>query len=215
MSLTRGQIISEALSQAGRTDLTSNARLWLNLFLEKIYKTQDWDWLVKDSGVLALVQNGPVPTDYWKMKSATLIRNGIPQLEIETVLSDEWASLQRGASSANGGPYKAWVNEDLRTFSYWPTPDNSFSWQFWYYYMPVLPTHTTSAGDSATPKWELNDEILIRAVQMKALYYNDDKRYNEGVQELMQEILSAKMNSAEFRAGRSKIRLGKSFRRRF
>ncbi len=81
--------------------------------------------------------------------------------------------------------------------------------------MPTLPTHTTSAGDSLIPKWELNDEILIRAVMMKALYYNDDKRYNDSVQELMKEILEAKMNSAEFRAGRSKIRLGKSFRRRF
>ena len=213
MALTRAQIIGEALSQVGRTDLTSNARLWLNLFLEKIYKNQDFDWLVKDSGLVALTDGGAVPSNYWKMKSAALYSDTAKQNEVLTVFADEWASLQ--GLNASGSPTKVWVDELNRVFNFYPTPSESYNWRYFYYHTPTLPTHTDGTGDSASPVWGLNDDILIRAVQLKALYYNDDKRYSEAIQELMMEIQAAKLNSADFRAGHSKLRLGKSFRRRF
>ena len=40
--MTRLQIIQEALNLANRTDLLSEARLWLNNFLDGQYRNQDW-----------------------------------------------------------------------------------------------------------------------------------------------------------------------------
>lgn len=214
MALTRSQIIAEALSQIGRADLTSNGRLWLNLFLEKIYKTQDWSWLLKDAGVLSLVDGGAVPSDYWKLKNGFVLDNGSVVGNITSVGNDHWATLI-SKGSATGTPLYVYINEDTKTFSFWPTPNKTYTWHPFYYYLPTLPTHTDNSGDASSPKWGLHDDVLIRAVQLKALYYNDDKRYNQEIQEVMKEIVDAKMNSGDFRAGRNKLKLGKSFRRRF
>lgn len=215
MSLTRIQIIDEALAQAGRPDLVSQGRLWLNLFLEKIYKTQDWAWNIEDSGIVSLTDGGSIPADYWKLKTATLYStSNVPQNEIIQVRIEEWAELQRGADSATGTPIKVWVDEKNGTFNFWPVPASSYNWQYFYYSLPTIGTADDDTDDGDVPFWKLHDEILIRAVMLKALYYNDDKRYNEGVQELMQEIVQGKMNSADFRAGHNRLRFGKSFRRR-
>jgi hypothetical protein len=212
MNNTRAVIITEALGQVGRSDLASQARLWLNLFLEKIYKTQDWPWLIKSSGEVALTEGGSLPSDYWKMKAANLLidsRVVSPMI----VISDaaEYATRLQVES-----PLRVYIDETNRVFKFIGMPDgSSYTWEYWYYYLPTLPNHTDAATDTQVPVWGLHDEILIRAVQLKALYYNDDKRYNEGIQELMQEIVQGKMNSFDFRAGHNRIKLGKSFRRRF
>lgn len=216
MALTRSQIIAEALSQIGRTDLTSNARLWLNLFLEKVYKTQDWAWLVKDGGTLSLTDGGSVPSDYWKLKGGNVFNsNGDYVGQVRQVTADEWIQLKQSKATSSGTPIYLYVDEDARTFNLWPTPDTTYTWNPFYYYLPTLPTHSDNTGDAATPKWGLNDEVLIRAVQLKALYYNDDQRYKDEEQILITELVQAKMNSGDFKAGSHKLKLGKSFRNRF
>lgn len=214
MALTRAQIIGEALSQIGRADLTSNGRLWLNLFLEKVYKAYDWPWLVKDGGIISLSQGASTPSDYWKMKEMNLVLNGVEINPITTCTIDEYVGLLRQNMAASA-PRRLYIDENLKTFNFWPTPDIAYNWHPFYYYMPVLPTHTDSSGDASTPKWSLHDDFLIRAVQLKALYYQDDQRYSQEEQDLMKELMDSRMNAIDFRAGKNKIKLGRSFRRRF
>lgn len=214
MALTRLQIINEGLSQAGRTDLTSNGRLWLNLFLEKIYKTQDFEWLSKLSTGLTLTHGGAVPSDYRNMRDSVLKYNGEAIGWVTSITVEEYMSLLRGGA-AEGPPRKVFINKQAGTFNFWPEPSLSYTWDLAYYYIPTLPTHTDSSGDAANPTWGLQDEILIRAVELKALYYKDDERYDKEEQILMREIMEGKLNSIDRRGGSSKLKLGKSFRRRF
>lgn len=216
MSLTRGQIIAEGLSQVGRSDLTSNARLWLNLFLEKVYKTYDWEWLVKDNGVAAITDGGSFPVDYWKFKTANLL-DGTTEgfiCELDTLTADQYAFRLRGGS-VSGTPREVFLNLDARSFHLWPTPNLSFKWRLFYYYLPTIPTHTNGSGDGNTPKWGLHDDILIRAIQLKATYYNDDTRYASEEKALFEEIAAGRMNSHDKRGGTNRLKFGKSFRKRF
>lgn len=213
MALTRIQIITEGLSQVGRTDLTSNARLWLNLFLDKIYKVQDWEWLIKSTNSLSISQGGITPTDYWKLKSMNVNVSSGSKAPVRGVEADEWALLQR--SVASGVPSRVYIDKNIGTFNFWPTPDQTYSFDLMYYYLPVLPDPSTSGGDSASPKWGLHDDFLIRAIELKAQFYNDDTRYTQAEKILMEECIQAKMNSKDNQSGSSAMKLGKSFRRRF
>ena len=216
MALTRAQIIAEGLSMAGRSDLTSNARLWLNLFLEKIYKTYDWEWLVKDAGVAAISDGGAFPADYWKFKTANLLdaSTGAFICEVNSLTPDQYAYRLRGGS-VSGTPREVFLNLDARTYHFWPTPSVSYNWRLFYYYLPTLPDHTSGTGDSATPKWGLHDDVLIRAIQLKALYYNDDARYQSEIKELFEEVAAGRMNAHDKRGGFNRIKFGKSYRKRF
>jgi hypothetical protein len=213
MALTRLQIINEGLANAGRTDLLTNGRLWLNLFLEKVYKNQDLQWCTKFA-TLAMTDGIAQPADYLRMKSANILVAGVASSEITSCTDDEYMSLKRRGSSS-GQPTKVFIDQDSRVFKFWPVPDTSYSWELCYFYLPTIPTHTDNTGDGAYPKWIYPDDVLVKAIEKKVLYFGDDKRYSQEEQALMQELSLAKMNSSDTRGGSHKMRLGKSFRRRW
>ncbi len=212
--LTRIQIINEGLAQVGRSDLTSNARLWLNLFLEKVYLVQDWSWLLKITQT-ALSSPMAVFSDYRGFKGGNLILNGVFQGEITHVWYDEWQAFERGGTTA-GNPKYVWVDETNNQFNFWPTPTLNYTFECSYYWTPTLPDPTTNGGDSLIPLWpNLPNDVLIEAIKQKALYYKDDERYQASEKSLMDQIMQAKFNSIDRRGGASKMTMGKSYRRRF
>ena len=80
--------------------------------------------------------------------------------------------------------------------------------------MPVLPDPYSPIGDSETPLWAVDDDILIQGIYVKALKYDDDARYDKEESRLKDMIRETKLNSPDFRAQNNRIKLGKSFRRR-
>lgn len=214
MALTRIQIINEALSQARRSDLTSNGRLWLNLLLERLYKEQDWSFLLKQSLALSVSEGGAVPTDYWKFKAGSVFQGSDSGSEITTVTDDQYRALKRQGLT-QGRPMNVWVDEQSRVFRFWPTPDTTYTMDLSYFYLPTLPTHTDSSGDSEVPVWPLAQDYLIHGIELKALFYQDDTRYEAEFGKLMKRINDGKLNSSDTRGGSHKLRLGKSFRRRW
>ncbi|MGH3431037.1 MAG: hypothetical protein ACRDQZ_26285 [Mycobacteriales bacterium] len=49
--LTRGTIVSEGLELGGNPGLTTRATTFLNMLLDHIYRSQDWEFLLKTATV--------------------------------------------------------------------------------------------------------------------------------------------------------------------
>lgn len=218
LALTRAQIIEEGLSQAGRADLTANARLWLNLILEEIYLTQDFDWLVKTNSAFAVTQGASLPTDYRSAKSAVIVHSNGSEAPLE-ILSNaaeyDFKRLNHSESTEEGQPRYVYANHDTRVFYFLPAPDQTYTMNLKYFYLPTIPTHVGSSGDADTVKWGLPYRILIDAIKTMAFEYNDDTRAEAAAQSVVARIAAAKMNNHDRRAGKSKFAMGKSFRKRF
>lgn len=213
LELSRGEIITEGLSQAGRPDLLSNGRLWLNIFLERMYMNQDWDWLIKTLDDQPIVQGGDLPRDYRASRSAT-IKRGTSSVRLEVIESDEYDE-RKDLLNTTGGPTFVYINRDLKTMNFLPLPDTSNTWSLKYYYMPDIPSHTIPENDSLIPKWDAPSVILVNHIFEQAMQYNDDQRQQSAPQVTDASIAEAKMNNMDKRAGKNQLKLGKSFKGRF
>jgi hypothetical protein len=211
LQLTRGDIIQEGLSLAGRPDLLSDARLWLNLFLEKLYYNQDFDWLIKSVSGLAATQGQAFPSDYRAARSAWIEGNEIK------VLSNpmDYDVKRKSMGSSQGVPQFIYADHDIRQFFFLPQPSAGLSWDLRYYYMPTLPDHSDPTSDLLVPKWGLPMEILVDFVKSRAMEYDDDSRQESASSRVYQEIITSKMNNHDRRAGPSRLSMGRRFSKRF
>lgn len=210
--LTRGQIITEGLSRAGRSDLVSDARLWLNLFLEKVYMNQDFKWLEKSVSGLALSQNYDLFDDYRAIIAISLGTNRSPLTQVFT--ADEWDYVKGGNSNAST-PTHFFINEIDDVIEFYPAPASGLTFNASYYRMPSLPDHEDPNSDDESPFWKLPTEILIEAIKMYAMDYNDDVRFDAQEQRLFAKIAEARLNAQDNRASHGRFKLGKSFKKRF
>lgn len=221
LGLTRGQIITEGLGRAGRPDLASNARLWLNLFLEKNYTGQDYEWLLKEVDNRIAVEGDPLPSDYERMKVITMTPNRIP---VKLVEADEYEWLRRGygfpqyTTQTFGTPNWAYIDQTLGLIHWVPLPPTGAGQQvvynYFYYYFPTLPDPTNPSLDSLIPVWGLDNTILITEIYTRALQWSDDLRYAQEKDAVKTLLDESKMNSRDLRAGSPRFKLGKSHKRR-
>lgn len=209
--MNRLQIIQEALNRANRPDLVSEARLWLNMFLDGQYQNQDWPFAMKVA-TLSVVDGASAPDDYLRARSVNLLY-GSQRLPV-LMLTPEQYDFERQAQVGSGVPRKLYLDQYARTFHWLPVPQDTYSFELRYYFMPELPDPYSPIGDSETPLWRVDDDLLIQAVYIRALQYDDDSRFDKEEQKLMTMLREAKLNSPDFRAQTNKIKLGKSFRRR-
>lgn len=213
--ISRGDIISEGLSKAGRPDLVNDARLWLNLFLEEQYNNQDWSWLVKTEPSLAVVQGGTLPSDYRSAKVARITsdQNDQPLKVIED--ADEWDYVQNLAGNGSGVPTYMYVERSTGLYYFAPAPAGILTLKLSYYFLPTLPNHTDPTSDSEIPVWGLPFRILTDHIKAEAMEYNDDVRQDKAMSGVDKKLADAKMNNHDKRAGRHRLKLGKSFKKRF
>jgi hypothetical protein len=216
IQLTRIQIINEGLDRAGRPDLLSQGRLWLNLFLDKIYQNQDYHWLVKSSGSLSATQDSALPTDYRAAVSATF---GDPGQEKPIDILWDAAEFDNRKNLLQSGavdiPQFVYIDQVTKTVKFLPPALGGKTWNLQYYHVPTIPTHLNSSGDNQVPVWGAPMSILTDAIFQKALEYNDDQRQGPAFQTLQGEIIENKKNNHDRRAGKSRLKMGKSFRNRF
>jgi hypothetical protein len=212
MGMTRRQILDAGLELAGRKDLLSQGRTWLNLFLERQYMTYDWPWLIKTSADLAVVEGQSLPDDYLRMKSLVLIDNG-QETPLETITADQFDDVRRQQDQV-GNPIMVYLDQSDKTIHYWPLPIRAFTYRLRYFYLPT-PLDLSVTDDNSEPTWGEMDDILVHAIYVRALQHLDDARYGSESQALTAMLSEAKMNSVDRRAGKSKIPFGKSFSNRF
>ena len=214
LSLTRGEVITTGLAIAGRPDLTSEARMWLNLFLDEFYSNQDMDWLVKTISAQAVSNGVSLPSDYRAMKSLIMNDSG-SQLEIEVINdADEYDRRRVGYSSTTGFPVLAWADWDNKTLYFLPPPKSGLTMDLKYYYYPTLPDPNDVGSDNDTIKWELPAQILVDFIKSAAMEYNDDVRQDAATQKLMDKIALARFNNRDARAGSTRTKMGRRFRKR-
>lgn len=218
LQLTRGQIITEGLGRAGRPDLLVNARLWLNLFLEKQYLNQDYEWLVKEIDNQTLIEGASIPEDYVRMKTITATPNRLPVLLVE---ADEYEWRRRGTSNGPaiityGTPVIAYIDQAKDEIHFWPLPPvmTPLTYNYFYYYFPELPDPTNPSNDTMVPMWGQSNDILIEEIYVRALNWNDDDRYEKEQNNVKKLLDESKMNSRDLRAGSPRFKLGKCHRRR-
>jgi hypothetical protein len=213
--ISRGDIITEGLNKAGRPDLVSDARLWLNLFLEEQYTNQDWNWLTKSDSSLAVVQGGTLPFDYRSAKSATVGEAGrITRLSVIDN-PDEWDQFRMTIGQSVGVPQKVYIDVANRTYEFAPAPSSGQTWTLSYYFIPELPDHNDPTTDNLIPVWGLNSRILSEEIKAQAMEYNDDTRQDKAAEIVMKKLETAKMNNHDKRAGSSRLTMGKNFKKRF
>lgn len=162
-----------------------------------------------------VIQGSTIPTDYLRARDGSLLY-GTQKIPVFFMTPEQYDEATR-AHVTTAVPNKVYVDEYARTFTWVPTPAQVYTLSLRYYFMPDMPDPYTPIGDSEIPLWQTDVEILIQAVYIRALQYDDDARYDKEYDKLygMEGMIAkAKMNNADFRAGSSKIKLGKSFRRR-
>lgn len=217
LALTRLQIMNEGLGKAGRPDLLSEARLWLNLFLEAQYLNQDYEWLVKRIDSRAMVEGDTLPSDYVRMKNLTVTPQRLPMQLVE---EDQYENLLRGyvnvSASNYGTPRYAYIDQNLALIHFVPVPfpagPSQLVYNYGYYYFPSLPEVADNAHDSDVPKWGLSNDILVQEIYTKALNWNDDERYGPEKEDVKKMLNDSKMNSRDLRAGSPRFKLGKCHR---
>jgi hypothetical protein len=216
LALSRGEIITQGLSLAGRPDLVSDARLWLNLFLEKIYFAQDFDWLVKSIDGISTADGTPFPDDYRSAKSGVLVTPEGSRIIIQIISKgDEYDAKLASVGVDDGQPQIVYANHDLRQFFYLPRPIATYTLSLKYFYMPPISDYTDPSTDDDVPKWGLPSTILVDHIKSRAMEYNDDDRQQGSKQEVLGEIAMAKMNNHDRRGGPSRLPMGKRFTKRF
>lgn len=215
--LTRGQILDQALENAGRTDSTMKglARTWLNLFLQKQYNQMDWKWLEKVSAGLSISTSGTtLPDDYRAAISFTLIDsngNRLPD-KVDIVGPEEFEHIKQ--VGAVGTPRKALIDMLNRKMHVWPVPATAMTFDLRYYYLPEY-LETLAADDNDEVVWGASEDILVQAVYVAALKHLDDARYQDERKELRDMLIEEKMNARDQRAGKSSMPLGRAFKNRF
>lgn len=216
IDLTRGQIIEDGLDRAGRLDLRAQGRLWLNLFLEKIYHNQDYHWLIKDAGDLPATQNQDVPLDYRAAANATFGAPGnvLPLTILWDVVEFD-AHRNLLDSTPVSRPQFVYIDHITRKIVFLPVADSTQVWNLKYYHLPDLPDFNDPNTDNDIPLWRAPFSILTDAIFQKALEFNDDTRQQASANDLKVEIAENKKNNHDRRAGKSRLKMGKSFRNRF
>jgi hypothetical protein len=132
-------------------------------------------------------------------------------LEID---KEQYDSMAR-VSTSTGTPRYFYPSHQDGKFYFYPAPDQAYNYNLGYFYLPTIPTHTTSAADSDNPVWKEDVDILIQYIQAKAMEYNDDARAEKSMSNVKGMIVDSKLNSFDKRAGFNRTKLGKSFKKRF
>lgn len=186
------------------------------MFLEEFYYSQDVDWLVKSLTAQAVSQGMSMPSDYRAAKSVILYQNNSPY-EIQ-ILNDsaQYDSIRAGiGDSTTGVPVIGYANHNDSKFYFAPSPSSDITMDLYYYQFPSIPDPDTAGEDSSVPTWGMPYSILIDMIKARAMEYNDDARQDAANQMVMGKIAQAKLNNRDNRAGSSRMKMGKRFRKRF
>lgn len=216
LGLTRAQIIAQGLALAGRPDLTSDARLWLSMFLEDMYLNQDFEWLLRLETAIAVADGTSVPADYRASKSAIIYApNGSPSPITALTKNDEIDSKKLELAGSTGQPLYFYVDQYHRKLYFLPQPDQAYTMDLRYYFVPEIGDFDSDFCDDDVPTWQLPFSILVDHVKARAMEYNDDQRQEGAATGVRNKIMESKTNNHDRRAGPSRMQLGKRFKKRF
>ena len=172
-SLTRDQIVNDAIKRAGNESLLTEGREWLNDWLDRLY--EDYRWPEQEQvaqGSLAIgdttVSLPSTFSDLWNRRALRLEDSDSNFHSLDIVTPDFLDTLV--APDLAGEPTHALIDFGDSTWRPYPIPDEAYTWHLRFKQKPVRLTADTA------PLFK-NDAILKQAVYVSTLQYEDDERY--------------------------------------
>jgi hypothetical protein len=183
-ALTSTVIIAQALGRLGNDSLTTEAGIWLLNALDRLYEDFAWPFLeTTATGALTEGQSSVnLPADFDSPVShnsfGVIDENGMHHaLSFNTGFDQD----QLVNPALDGTPQTALINLDTMTWRPYPLPEKAYTWQVRYKKKIARPTEPFTADFP-------NDDILIQAVYVRGLQYEDDDRFTAENTELQRMI---------------------------
>jgi hypothetical protein len=207
-ALTSTVIIDQALGRLGNDSLVVEADIWLLNALDRLYEDFQWPFLeTLATGSLVVDQSSvnlpadfdsPVAHDSFVLISST---GGYHALEFNTSYDQDLLA----SPTRSGEPKRALINLDTMTWRPYPLPSQTYTWQVRY------KKKITRSDVEFTPDFP-NDDILIQAVYVRGLQYEDDDRFVNENKEL-QRMVSMYKRKFNLQAQKSqRVQLSRRFR---
>ncbi len=189
-ALTRGEIVAAALQLAGQPILTTQAGIWLNAFLNKVYSRWNWPFLLESAsgislpagsaGVLVGAGSGGITAGVVKVTKAAIAEPGTDKDATPLALRGHMDLLPNDdpawSRSATGRPWGLLVDATPQVVGQWklaPLPQADKAYLLVVKYQPIIAPLTSDLQIPLYP----SDETLVQAVYSKALRYNQDERW--------------------------------------
>jgi hypothetical protein len=183
-ALTSTTIISQALGRLGNDSLTTEAGIWLLNALDRLYEDFAWPFLeTTATGSLTVGQSSVnLPSDF----DSPISHNSFSVIDsdgIHFTLSFNTGYDQDSLAdpTLEGSPESALINLDTMTWRPYPLPGQIYTWQVRYKKKPAR------SDVAFTPDFP-NDDVLIQAVYVRGLQYEDDDRFGAENTELQRMV---------------------------
>lgn len=183
-ALTSTTIVSQALGRLGNDSLTTEAGIWLLNALDRLYEDFSWPFLeTMATGSLTVGQSSVnLPSDFdspISHNSFSVIDSDGIHFSLSFNIGYDQDSIADPA--VEGTPASALINLDTMTWRPYPLPGQVYTWQVRY------KKKIARGTEPFTPDFP-NDEILIQAVYVRGLQYEDDDRFGAENTELQRMV---------------------------
>jgi hypothetical protein len=194
--LTIDQIVAEGLDLGGNPGITTRATTYLKYLLHTLYRTDDWEFLLKsatalsDVGDFGKISAAALPADYRAIRQLHIAPDPMPLQQVPfedlSVMRNNDAATGSSASGSkprlfaidNGGGSKG-------DFYVYPKPDTRYTFNLRYYRLPDVTAYT----GATIPEFD-DSAALVMAVAHFAQSYDQNT-----FQELMRQEARAIANS--------------------
>jgi len=181
--LTRDTLIAHSMRLAGNESVTTFAQDWLNNTIDTLGQMFRWPELEKEGtgSILVGVASTALPADFgnlWNRLALSLTISSVSHI-LEPLTRNEYNAL--GENTRQGKPKYVLFDLNAKTWVTFPLPDATYTWSLIYHIKPAR-----LSGDTVITFG--NDEIFIQALYIRILQFEDDARYKEEFQVLLQMI---------------------------
>jgi hypothetical protein len=209
-SMTRNQIINEALQLAGNTGLGTRAVAWLQTWLDRVYQSYPWPFLKgtlvttvpPGSGVLSI--NDPATLRITDVTGARLLTSSGDFIRT--------LNLYKGHTSGvfSGEPVNVIYGQDIfdpyrATMTLGASAQIPYQLGVDYQFLPP------ALGADDHPHYP-NDETCIQAVFWRALKHQKDDRQEIEAGILARMVAEDRVSEGHKRGGMEKLKLSRRFR---
>lgn len=169
--MNRGQIVAQGLELGGNTGITSLANDFLNLFLDNLARSKDFETLITEASISGTAGSSDVDiSSLATYRSILRVHlDGDDQPLKQQDYPDIWKQVRVDtAAGSTGTPEHFAIKPDSTTLVLWPIPKTQPVGKILYYRVPAAMT-----SDSDVP-WFADAHTMVNAVADFSATYDKD-----------------------------------------
>jgi len=232
------EIVTQGLKQGAKPSPVVRANIFLNYFLEHLYRSRDWPFLLKngtissDSSNLEELDLTPLlpsatptagPGEYLNARRLVITTDEIGQLSPASVsgwsYDDVWAKVEDDKNAGLTGVPSCYATDPLKQhLLLYPVPAKSYTAKLRYYHLPDAISsaegNDPTGGDDLIPDWP-DDAGLILSVEAWAHRWSKDRTFAGAIQGMADQAIArvAATIRDEGRDGPRTMKFSKHFKR--